>query len=311
MTLSKRHEYHKEVHHNGAISVRRVDIIEEDGVVLATQNHRHVVTPGQDVTDQHHTVATIADALWTPEVISAYQASIAPDPADDLTDPAGPVDPVDPVDPPSGPSYDEVNLTIPFDSETATQVYGGGDPALSDPNGMFTGWLYSNTGGKAHWYLFSQDPADPTATAYTVGDIQSLYLQLRNLSSPSETRIPHINIYTFPQGDGNDAASWYRSRFTYELSTPEPGLMVDSDQFITWINEAPGLYTEQPQAELTVADYTSAGPQDSSEMIMLIAVSTDSAAELGAYNFVLDKFGLITIDNRHLCIETTTQVNPL
>ncbi len=314
MTLSKRHEYHKIVHHNGTISVRRVDVIEEDGVAIATQNHRHVVTPGEDVTGQHHTVAAIANALWTAELIAEYQASLPSDPADDLDDPdpvdeppTDPVDPVDPIDPPSGPSYEEVKLTIPFDSETATQVYGGGDPAVSDPNGMLTGWLYNNTGGKAHWYLYSQDPTDPAATAYTLGDIQSLFFQLRDLSTTGETRIPHINIYTLPLGDGSDAASWYRSRITYEVVNPEPGLMVDSEQFITWINEAPQLYTDQPQAQLTVADYASAGPQDLTEMIMLIAVSTDSAAELNAYNFALDKFGFITTDNRYLCIETTSQ----
>ena len=74
MTLSKHHEYHKEVHHDGTISVRRVDVIEEDGIVIATQNHRHFVVPGDDVTDQHHTVTAIANALWTPEVIAEYQA---------------------------------------------------------------------------------------------------------------------------------------------------------------------------------------------------------------------------------------------
>jgi hypothetical protein len=52
-------------------------VVEEDGVELARNHHRHVVTPGQDVSGEVQEVQAIAAALWTEEVIAAYNASIA------------------------------------------------------------------------------------------------------------------------------------------------------------------------------------------------------------------------------------------
>ena len=57
-------------------------MVEEDGVELGRKHHRHVVVPGDDVTGEAQEVQDIAAALWTLEVIDAYQASIA------TTDPA-------------------------------------------------------------------------------------------------------------------------------------------------------------------------------------------------------------------------------
>ena len=51
-------------------------MLEEDGVELARNHHRHVVVPGQDVSNEIDEVQAIAAALWTGEVIDAYQASV-------------------------------------------------------------------------------------------------------------------------------------------------------------------------------------------------------------------------------------------
>ena len=52
-------------------------MVEEDGVELARNHHRHTVVPGDDVTGEIQEVQDIAAALWTQEVVNAYQASIA------------------------------------------------------------------------------------------------------------------------------------------------------------------------------------------------------------------------------------------
>jgi len=61
---------------NGTIQVRRRDQILKDGVEIAATYHRHVLSPGDDLTDQDPRVVAIAEATWTPEVIAAYQASL-------------------------------------------------------------------------------------------------------------------------------------------------------------------------------------------------------------------------------------------
>ena len=79
MAITKRLEYKEEILPNQTIQIRTTTVVEEDGVELARNHHRHVVHPGDDVTGEVQEVQDIANALWTDEVIAAYQASL-PDP---------------------------------------------------------------------------------------------------------------------------------------------------------------------------------------------------------------------------------------
>ena len=77
MAITKRLEYKEEILPNQVIQIRTTTVVEEDGVELARNHHRHVVHPGDDVTGEVQEVQDIANALWTDEVIAAYQASVA------------------------------------------------------------------------------------------------------------------------------------------------------------------------------------------------------------------------------------------
>jgi len=58
------------------IQCRRADIIEKDGIEVGRTYRRHVRVPGNDVSDDCEELQAVAAALWTPEVIAAYQASL-------------------------------------------------------------------------------------------------------------------------------------------------------------------------------------------------------------------------------------------
>lgn len=75
MAITKRTELKEEILPNQTIQIRTTTVIEEDGVELARNHHRHTVHPGQDVSGEAQEVQDIAAALWTADVISAYQAS--------------------------------------------------------------------------------------------------------------------------------------------------------------------------------------------------------------------------------------------
>ena len=77
MAITKRLEYKEEILPNQVIQVRTTTVVEEDGVELARNHSRHVVVPGDDVTGEVQEVQDIANALWTADVIAAYQASVA------------------------------------------------------------------------------------------------------------------------------------------------------------------------------------------------------------------------------------------
>jgi hypothetical protein len=65
-----------EVIENNSIQVRTATIIEKDGTELTRTFHRHVVAPGADITNEDPKVQAIANAIWTEEIIAAYQASL-------------------------------------------------------------------------------------------------------------------------------------------------------------------------------------------------------------------------------------------
>ena len=58
------------------IQVRTANIIERDDVEITRTLHRHVLAPGDDVTNEDPKVQAIANVVWTEEIISTYQASL-------------------------------------------------------------------------------------------------------------------------------------------------------------------------------------------------------------------------------------------
>jgi hypothetical protein len=64
-----------EVTETNHIQVRTATIIEKDGAELTRTFHRCSFYPGSDVSNEDPKVQAIANAVWTPEVIAAYQAS--------------------------------------------------------------------------------------------------------------------------------------------------------------------------------------------------------------------------------------------
>ena len=59
------------------LQCRRADIVEKDGVEVGRTYHRHVRVPGDDMTGECAEMQAVATALWTPEVVAAYEAHIA------------------------------------------------------------------------------------------------------------------------------------------------------------------------------------------------------------------------------------------
>jgi hypothetical protein len=77
MALTERSTIDKiEVLENGIIQVRQANIVERDGVEIAKTYHRWTLAPGQDLTGQEQRVVNVANAVWTEEIVSAYQTLI-------------------------------------------------------------------------------------------------------------------------------------------------------------------------------------------------------------------------------------------
>jgi len=76
--FTERHEHQLEIiPPYSIIQCRRADIIEKDGKEVGKTYHRHCRVPGEDVSEDCAELQACAAALWTPEVIEAYQAHLA------------------------------------------------------------------------------------------------------------------------------------------------------------------------------------------------------------------------------------------
>jgi hypothetical protein len=56
------------------VQIRTATVIMEDGVELSSSFHRHVVSPGDDLSEQSSEVQAICNTVHTPEVIAAWEA---------------------------------------------------------------------------------------------------------------------------------------------------------------------------------------------------------------------------------------------
>ena len=79
-TYTERLEYKEEILPNQTIQLRIGTVIERDGEDVGVTYNRTVFFPGADLTEAPDEVKAIAGVLWTPAVISAYEASIEPEP---------------------------------------------------------------------------------------------------------------------------------------------------------------------------------------------------------------------------------------
>ena len=64
-----------EVIENGSVQVRTATRIVEDGNVISSSYHRHVVAPGDDYSQEDARVQAICAATHTADVVAAYQSS--------------------------------------------------------------------------------------------------------------------------------------------------------------------------------------------------------------------------------------------
>jgi len=77
MAFSEKQEYKVEVLPPfNQLQIRRADIIEKDGKEVARSYHRHCLQPGEDYSSEPDVVKQIAVAVWTDEIVAAYNASL-------------------------------------------------------------------------------------------------------------------------------------------------------------------------------------------------------------------------------------------
>mgnify|MGYP001272982609 CR=1 FL=1 len=65
-----------EVLPNGVLQIRQKNAILKDEVEIASSFHRWTLVPGDALDGQDDRVVAVANAIWTPDIIDAYQSHI-------------------------------------------------------------------------------------------------------------------------------------------------------------------------------------------------------------------------------------------
>ena len=61
-----------EILENNSIQVRIANVIEKDGIEITRTFNRHVVNPGDDISQQDLKVQAVCNAIWTEQIIAEY-----------------------------------------------------------------------------------------------------------------------------------------------------------------------------------------------------------------------------------------------
>lgn len=64
-----------EVLQNGVIQVREANIIQRDGIEITRTFHRYILNPGDSLSGQDDKIVSIANVIWSEEVVAAYKKS--------------------------------------------------------------------------------------------------------------------------------------------------------------------------------------------------------------------------------------------
>lgn len=188
-----------------------------------------------------------------------------------------------------------VNRSVLLNTNPA--YYGSNEAGTGDPLNRRPGWYYKNTENNSiSWHIFG----DNQNIDYQLGDFSGFYavIDFRNTTSA-----PFFTLHTTPQEDGLDAGVTYRSRVHYfDASAVNAALVAGASQtpaettFLVHSADLTGadLATIRPELTripLAVDTEATEGPQNATEELYLMTISTRSNQPEGTEEFVVESVG--------------------
>jgi hypothetical protein len=181
---------------------------------------------------------------------------------------------------------------------TPNVIGGAAYPTVMDSatrNLTYDGWYYkknTNTSptNKINWYF------NPNFDI-TLADIKQLYFEMKliKLASFSE---PFITVYTKTDAVTANAASWYKSRRSYEINKTKSSLTSGAN-YCCYVNisgsDSPPFSYDHNSIPIEIIDTTAnRGTFASNEKILYLAVSSNSAAPIENVEFICKSFNVKT-----------------
>jgi hypothetical protein len=177
-----------------------------------------------------------------------------------------------------------VDTVMAISSADASVYADSSIQPLEDPNGR-SGWHFKNAvaGQKMNWYPYMNSALQ---AAHTRANLSSVWAVVTFYDTRSR---PFINVYSGRLGDGQDAASWYRSRWVFDQYAVAP---VANTKYLVFFGADPGVYKELPRLQITdTTDQFDRGPRNQREVLSMFAWGSNSAAAVNAENWTMHATG--------------------
>jgi hypothetical protein len=171
------------------------------------------------------------------------------------------------------------------------------------------GWYFKNLNDpslpkerrKINWYL-------PNVNTFKVSDIKNIIFDvtLFNIASP-----PFITYYTKLKASGN-ASSWYCAKKTFIIWDQSQLSPYTNYHFYTHL-EPDTLLPNRIKYALTLDTFSSVGTMADDDLILAIAVGSDSSAGQNNVEFLADKVKIVTATSTfsYNFSSSTTEINSL
>jgi len=201
-------------------------------------------------------------------------------------------------------------MTLPL---TPSVIGGSAYPTVMDSttrNLTYDGWYYkknTNTSptNKINWYFTPN-------IDITLADIKQLYFEMKliKLANFSE---PFIMVYTKTDTVTANAASWYKSRRTYEINKTKSSLTSGAN-YCCYVNingsDSPPFSYDHNSIPLEIIDTTAnKGTFAANEKILYLAVSSNSAAPIENVEFICKSINVKTTKGTINCLLTNDKVD--
>jgi hypothetical protein len=171
-------------------------------------------------------------------------------------------------------------------SSVDVSVYADSSVApMEDPAGR-SGWHFRNAaaGQKINWYTYQNAGL---VAAHTRAALSSIWAVVTFYDNRAR---PFINVYSTRLGDGQDAASWYRSRWVFDQYAS--GTPVANTKYLVFFGVDPGVHRELPRLQITdTVDQFDRGPLNPAEVLSMFSWGTNSAAAVGAETWTMHSQG--------------------
>ena len=186
-------------------------------------------------------------------------------------------------------------VNVLFNSSEANLIKADGAAPEDNPYDPAEGWYYLNEPpalNKINWYFVGG------ANLRLLGGITYVYARLTLYKNPSLGDMPFISIYTKPMtGQQSRIGSWFTSRLTYIFTQAQHDVILPNQTIVMAVNSDPvDRETDVQHFVLTYDPLTSIGPQNATEEILAIALSTNSASNAGNVEIGVERFSSLYTD---------------